>query len=219
MIRPCPAGHPSDEPDYCSVCGLAMGQANGPPAVAPPAAAAPAHPLAAGSACPVCGEPRADEGARFCEVCRYDFQARGGGAARAPAPVATPARPAAPVAATNGWKVVVTIDPSLDTEPDPATPCPVDAAPVSLDVDRELLVGRRDDRRDIRPDLPLADPGASRRHAKLVLEGTTLHLQDLASTNGTTLNGARVDPGSRHPLAAGDEITLGRWTRIRVEPR
>jgi pSer/pThr/pTyr-binding forkhead associated (FHA) protein len=173
------------------------------------------------AACPVCGEPRGDAEARFCEVCRYDFQSRAGGASapRAAAPVVTPARATPSSAASSGWRIVVTVDPSIDTEPDPATPCPVGTPDVTLDVDRELLVGRRDDRRDIKPDVPLADPGASRRHAKLVLEGTALSLQDLASTNGTTLNGARVEPGSKHSLAAGDEITLGRWTRIRVEPR
>jgi pSer/pThr/pTyr-binding forkhead associated (FHA) protein len=78
-------------------------------------------------------------------------------------------------------------------------------------------VGRRDDRRDIKPDVPLNDPGASRRHAKFVLAPDgLLALQDLASTNGTKLNGVEVEPGSRRPLRLGDEVTLGRWTRIVV---
>jgi pSer/pThr/pTyr-binding forkhead associated (FHA) protein len=80
-----------------------------------------------------------------------------------------------------------------------------------------MLLGRRDDRRDIRPEIPLGDPGTSRRHAKLMLAPDgSLQLQDLASTNGTKLNGSEVVPGSRRPLADKDEITLGRWTRITV---
>lgn len=208
-MNTCPAGHPSTEADYCSVCGLAI--AAGGATATPPAAATRASPTGSGAAtCPVCSEPRADAGARFCEVCRYDFQSGAGGQARAPAP--------RPSSSPRKWRVVVTVDPALDTEPDADAPCPTDAKPILVAIDRpELLVGRRDDRRDIRPDLALADPGASRRHAKLVLDGETFHLQDLASTNGTKLNASDVAPGSRHQLGEGDEITLGRWTRIRVE--
>jgi pSer/pThr/pTyr-binding forkhead associated (FHA) protein len=39
-------------------------------------------------------------------------------------------------------------------------------------------------------------------------------LQDLASTNGTQVNGADVPPGTRRRLVEGDAVTLGRWTRI-----
>lgn len=112
------------------------------------------------------------------------------------------------------------IDPVLDTEPDPGTPCPTDAPEHVVALDREMLVGRRDDRRDIRPDLPLNDPGASRRHAKFVLNADgTPALQDLASMNGTQINGVETTSGSRTTLKDGDAVTLGRWTRIRVRGR
>ena len=216
MSRPCPAGHPSDESDYCSVCGLAMGRGGAPAGLAgaPRRAGAgggPGPSTSTAAACPVCSEPRADTAARFCEVCRYDFHAKTGGGrptSAAPPPTPSPKR----------WRVVVTVDAALDTEPDAAVPCPVDSPAVTIDVTAaDLLVGRRDDQRDIRPDIPLGDPGASRRHAKLLVEGARLHLQDLASTNGTKLNGVDVAPGSRTALEVGDEVTLGRWTRIRVE--
>jgi pSer/pThr/pTyr-binding forkhead associated (FHA) protein len=112
----------------------------------------------------------------------------------------------------------VTIDPSLDTEPDPASPCPVGepAQTFAFDVS-EMLIGRRDDRRDIRPEIPVGDPGASRRHAKFVKNADgTVSLQDLASMNGTRFNAADMPPGSRQVLKEGDEVTLGRWTRIRL---
>ena len=204
MSLTCPGGHPSADDDYCSVCGLAIAAAPAPaPAPLAPAAGAKGH--ARGATCPLCSEPRADVEARFCEVCRYDFEAGAGGG------VAVPAAPAR-------WRVVVIVDPSLDVEPDASMPCPHDTPAARVDVvAAELLLGRRDDRRDIRPELPLSDPGASRRHAKLLRDGAGLTLHDLASTNGTKLNGVDVASGSRTALRAGDEITLGRWTRIRVE--
>jgi pSer/pThr/pTyr-binding forkhead associated (FHA) protein len=112
---------------------------------------------------------------------------------------------------------VVRVDPALDIEPDPTSPCPAGVPEEIVLLDREILVGRRDDRRDIRPELPLNDPGASRRHAKFVLNADgTPALQDLASTNGTKLNDVDTTPGSRTTLKEGDSVTLGRWTRITI---
>ena len=175
--------------------------------------------------CPSCGEPREDPDARFCEVCRHDFIENRPGpppiaraaAPRAPAPVA----PAPPSVAPRAWDLVITVDPALDTDPDPAHPCPRGAADVVRAVDRaDLLVGRQDETRDIHPEIPVADPGASRRHAKFVLDPDGgVALQDLASTNGTQVNGQDVAPGTRRRLHDGDTVTLGRWTRITLRGR
>jgi pSer/pThr/pTyr-binding forkhead associated (FHA) protein len=126
---------------------------------------------------------------------------------------------AAPANAAK-WQLVLTIDPSLDTEPDPTAPPPVEPQRV-FPVDRpEMLVGRRDDRQNIRPAVPVHDPGASRRHARFLLGADgAVSLHDLASTNGTRLNGKDVVSGSVVALQAGDEVTLGRWTRIRLQVR
>jgi hypothetical protein len=215
----CPAGHASDESDYCSVCGVAIVAGAVRLTPTPPH---PSHRAPRAQACPVCGEARAP-GARFCEVCRYDFVSGAAG----PPPKAAPAAPArAPVAAAptpaslSKWQLVLTIDPSLDTEPDPTAPPPAEPErvfPVDLP---EMLVGRRDDRQNIRPAVPVHDPGASRRHARFLLGADgAVSLHDLASTNGTKLNGKDVVSGSVVPLQAGDEVTLGRWTRIRLQVR
>jgi pSer/pThr/pTyr-binding forkhead associated (FHA) protein len=113
-----------------------------------------------------------------------------------------------------GWQLVVETDPALDDEFGADTPAAGSSLTVAF-VATELLVGRRDDQRDIHPDLALDDPGASRRHLKLLRTpagGVQLH--DLASTNGTLVNGEVVPPGTRRLLRAGDQVTLGRWTRI-----
>ena len=195
----CRSGHASDEPDYCSVCGTRIAGAT---AVARPSA---------GGFCPSCGEPREPASARYCDVCRFDFHEQRPG----PPPVAAPVRIA------SSWELIITVDAALDTDPDPDRPCPVGVAPRVLAIDRaEMLVGRDDEPRDIHPEIPLDDPGASRRHAKLVREPDGgVALQDLASTNGSQINGRDVPAGTRRRLAEGDAVTLGRWTRLTVRAR
>ena len=55
-------------------------------------------------------------------------------------------------------------------------------------------------------DLRLSDTGVSRRHIELQVEDADVTLVDLGSTNGTTVNGRRVD---RTVLADGDRIGVG----------
>lgn len=60
-------------------------------------------------------------------------------------------------------------------------------------------------------DLRLVDPGVSRHHAEIRMEGSMVTLVDLGSTNGTFLNG---QPVSRVTLTDGARVTLGRTTLI-----
>jgi hypothetical protein len=55
-------------------------------------------------------------------------------------------------------------------------------------------------------DLRLPDTGVSRRHAELHLQDGAVTLVDLSSTNGTTVNGQRLD---RAQLSDGDRIGIG----------
>jgi hypothetical protein len=55
-------------------------------------------------------------------------------------------------------------------------------------------------------DVHVADVNVSRRHAEIRQEGATYWIVDLGSTNGTLLNGKRVE---RERLRDGDTITLG----------
>jgi pSer/pThr/pTyr-binding forkhead associated (FHA) protein len=52
--------------------------------------------------------------------------------------------------------------------------------------------------------------GVSRVHAELTYQDQTLFLKDLASTNGTRLNGLQIEPNTLYRLRNGDEIELGR---------
>ena len=58
-----------------------------------------------------------------------------------------------------------------------------------------------------RADFIVDAPLVSRLHCRLNLETDTLDVEDLGSTNGTWVNGKKV---LRSPLAAGDEIRIGR---------
>lgn len=60
--------------------------------------------------------------------------------------------------------------------------------------------------RDTGNDLVLESDLVSRRHAVLRIEGSVVVLEDLDSTNGTWVNGARV---RRRVLANHDEVELG----------
>lgn len=56
-------------------------------------------------------------------------------------------------------------------------------------------------------DLSLSDSRVSRRHCRISFVRETAWLTDLESTNGTELNGQRIEVSS--PLRDGDVITLG----------
>lgn len=60
----------------------------------------------------------------------------------------------------------------------------------------------------------LDDPSVSTHHCRKTMRNNEPHIDDLGSTNGTTINGARIT--TTHPIAAGDLITLG---TISVEAR
>ena len=232
MTYPCPKDptHQSDDPDYCSVCGAkiagspsapnsgGVGNAAGPGAVLNPAPPSLGVGEASGTICPDCGTPRVGV-ARFCEVCRHDFGAgTAGSAAAAPARQdLTPPPPPTLGGVLGGvLEAVTVVDPSLYVDPDPSMVLPVDEPPRTFPLDlAENLIGRRSDKRDIHPEVPLTDPGVSHRHAKLLREPDGgFVLLDVGSSNGTQLNGQDVPAGVRTPVKAGDEITLGCWTRI-----
>jgi pSer/pThr/pTyr-binding forkhead associated (FHA) protein len=61
--------------------------------------------------------------------------------------------------------------------------------------------------RDQSAGLVIDDPEASRRHASLSVDGETVTVEDLGSTNGTFVNGARIS-GSKQ-LAGGDKVRIG----------
>jgi hypothetical protein len=97
---------------------------------------------------------------------------------------------------------------------------PLDAAAVLRRLEppgRTLFLGSRHVRLGRRPecDLTIPEPAVSRRHASLHWRADGWYLLDHGSTNGTFVNGNRLDAPTR--LANGDEIHLGRRIRLRFQ--
>lgn len=107
------------------------------------------------------------------------------------------ARPAHVAAA--GGRLVVQESPVLDT----GDAYPIDSAP--------LTVGRAG-QNDVAID---GDEFASARHVRFEPRTDGVWVQDLGSTNGTYVNGVRVEGARR--LAPGDVVRLGE-TELRFEP-
>jgi Protein of unknown function (DUF3662)/FHA domain len=121
--------------------------------------------------------------------------------APAPAPVPAPVVPE-----TSATMIYKTREPVEDEQSEPP---PVEREVVALTIDgrrhpvtsRVVVIGRSRE-----CDVRLADTNVSRRHAELRQDGATYWLVDLGSTNGTNLNGRRVE---REKLSDGDAITIG----------
>jgi hypothetical protein len=76
-------------------------------------------------------------------------------------------------------------------------------------------LGRSDPGQNIFPEIDLSDDlalesGVSREHACIFAQGRTLMVEDLGSTNGTFLNGKRLDPYIPEKLNHGDQLQLGK---------
>jgi hypothetical protein len=70
----------------------------------------------------------------------------------------------------------------------------------------EVLVGRGED-----VQLLLPNVSVSRHHAKFIVQGEEVLVEDLESRNGTAVNGA-VE--TRKALVSGDEISMGKFSMI-----
>lgn len=79
----------------------------------------------------------------------------------------------------------------------------------------EIVIGREDPVSSVFPDIDLTnhggdEGGVSRRHARLLVRGNQIYLEDLNSTNFTYVNQQRLTPGQPQLLNNGDEIRLGK---------
>jgi len=69
--------------------------------------------------------------------------------------------------------------------------------------------------RDLANDIPVPDQEISRRHARFVTRADGVYIEDLGSTNGSFLNGVRIN--SPQKLTNGDLITLAEATVMSFE--
>lgn len=85
------------------------------------------------------------------------------------------------------------------------------SSPVRLD-GQPLVIGRASSSHTVDMDLNALDPDAfvSRRHAQITYAEGRYWVSDLGSSNGTFLNGHRLEPNRPVALSHGDRLRLGR---------
>jgi pSer/pThr/pTyr-binding forkhead associated (FHA) protein len=116
--------------------------------------------------------------------------------------------------------------PSYAPTPSYGTPTRANLAPAKLIITgsgailalpnaSQAVIGRADPVSKFFPEIDLGpygalDHGVGRRHARLFLLNNQIMIEDLDSTNGTSLNGARLGPRQPRALKHGDTISIGR---------
>jgi hypothetical protein len=184
-------------------------------------------PLGAGGVCPHCAA-QLDEGSRFCEVCGYDPTT--GSLPEAPAvrPAAAPPPAPEPAPVARPLVAVITADRAYyESHQVSEVQFPLGMPPRTIELPPgSASIGRRSRSRGTNPEIDLGgppdDPAVSHTHASLLpKDDGTWELVDHGSTNGTYLNESPDPvPANRPvPVATGDRIYLGAWTRITLEHR
>ena len=199
---------------FCDHCGYDL-RTVAPPE--PPALPAPAPQAGTGDIiCPSCQHVNI-AGSAFCENCGAQLAQ----AAPAPPPAqqATGTWQQQPPAASDYGMSGLQIPPKsqslLDTIQGRFV---IQDTQVSLPIPsgkQEIILGREDPVSGVFPDIDL-DPhggheaGVGRRHARLIIKGGQVYLEDLDSVNGTAVNRQRIAARQSVPLKSGDEIRLGK---------
>jgi len=72
------------------------------------------------------------------------------------------------------------------------------------------LVGRAET--SVKCDVPIAHGTTSTRHATITCNSSQMTVNDMKSTNGSYVNGRRIDPNVPTPLNEGDKLRFGGFT-------
>lgn len=86
---------------------------------------------------------------------------------------------------------------------------------IQIEVAESIVVGRSDKRKEYVPDVDMETynayfQGVSRQHAVISARNSRITARDLGSSNGTYLNGGRLEPGKEYRLRHGDELAFGK---------
>lgn len=244
MTYQCPKGHQSTDSDYCSECGTLIGQSNI-SKIEQMKDSNMSKQIGSTELCPDCGTPR-NLAARFCEVCRHDFEENKTGVAEAIVAMHLPVNKAESIenvspqannslempdaealetseeyAVSEKLNVVISVDKAKATSSGVETPIKPDTVDRVFPLDlNENLVGRRSTSKGIYPEIMINDPGVSHRHFMLIKQpDNSFAALELGSSNGTELNGIELEPGVNTPVKAGDEFSIGIWTKLKLVSR
>ncbi len=97
---------------------------------------------------------------------------------------------------------------------------------INIPDQNEFTIGRFVDGQVITPDVDLNpyeafDKGVSRLHATIRInpEKNKIHVIDLGSANGSSINGYEIPANSEVPLNHGDVLTLGKFSMKVILPK
>jgi hypothetical protein len=76
-----------------------------------------------------------------------------------------------------------------------------------------VVVGRTSEN-----DVSIPEYSISKRHCSFEVKDGTMAVSDCGSTNGTTLNGTKLERGASVPLCGGEQITMGKFTFVFETP-
>ena len=76
-----------------------------------------------------------------------------------------------------------------------------------------VLVGRTTEN-----DVSIPEYSISKVHCAFEVKDGMMSVSDRGSTNGTSINGARLEQGASVPLCGGEQITMGRFTFVYETP-
>lgn len=87
--------------------------------------------------------------------------------------------------------------------------------PLLVQMRKEVILGRVTETSETTTYINLSpyggdEHGVSRRHARLLRDGSAVYVTDLHSTNGTRINGDVLAPSVDKRIRDGDELLLGR---------
>jgi hypothetical protein len=88
------------------------------------------------------------------------------------------------------------------------------ARELQVSLAKPIRLGRTDPMLNIFPEVDLTqdlgrEQGVSREHTRIFQQGNSVKVEDLGSTNGTLLNGKRLDPYMPETLEDGDQFQMG----------
>lgn len=239
VVCPSCGGH-STTTDFCSECGGQLTQvSNEAPVVLSSDEFKPMFNVGGKEICPVCNEERANSHAMFCDNCRFNFNTRQPFVGATNIVVDDVLKPLASVDIDMTAVIVPAMEPVIAEMPksfrkdydlivmvnrEKVTPSdhPKDPDQRIFPMDfKEMIIGRGSVVSGaINPDILVQDPGVSRgKHARINQTDDGLTVIDLASANGTILNGNELTANVPTSLKTDDIIDIGCWTRIIVKAK
>jgi len=157
--------------------------------------------------CPDCGYDELQPGMQVCPMCAEPLDDSGGGAgdgAPGPGDDADPIDPAHPAATPGGGS------PQPDDGDAPPTSLQLrfDAGPV-MNADDGTSLGVEIRKKLNAAGVPRREAmRVSRRHVMFKRDADGFHVVDLESSNGTQLNGDRLEPNREYELSDGDTLEI-----------